>query len=89
MYRPFSGPGLSPGLPGRGSTPSTGTVQLAVLFVDFLDAEAEHSTRRESRDSLPYTAVAGYTSTLLSDDGETHTVKISRTITENVGQGLS
>lgn len=32
--------------------------------------------------------VAGYAITLLADDGETHTVKISRTNTDNVGQGL-
>ena len=89
MYRPFGGGHLSPGFPQRGPVEATGTVWVPVLFVDFPDAEAEYSTRRESRESLPYTAVAGYTSTLLFDDGETHTVKISRTSTENVGQGLS
>ncbi len=54
MCRPFGGLALSPGFPRRGSTRSTGTVRIAVLFVDFPDAEAEYSTRDESRESLRY-----------------------------------
>ena len=54
MCRPFGGGHLSPGFPQRGTVQTTGTVRVAVLFVDFPDAEAEYSTRHESRESLRY-----------------------------------
>ncbi len=54
MCRPFGGGHLSPGFPHRGSVEATRTVRVAVLFVDFPDAEAEYSTRHESRESLRY-----------------------------------
>ncbi len=54
MCRPFGGGRLTPGFPLRGTVEAIGTVRVAVLFVDFPDAEAEYSTRHESRESLPY-----------------------------------
>ncbi len=52
--RPFGGGHLAPGFSQRGTVQTTGTVRVAVLFVDFPDAEAEYSTRHESRESLLY-----------------------------------
>lgn len=42
------------GFPLRSRMPSTGTVRVAVLFMDFPDAQASHTTRREAELGLPY-----------------------------------
>ena len=52
-YSPVAGPTAGFPLP-RWAAPSTGTVQVAVLFVDFPDAVAAHTTRQEADQSLAY-----------------------------------
>jgi len=42
------------GFPLRGRIPSTGVIRVAVLFLDFPDAQASHTTRREAELGLPY-----------------------------------
>ncbi|MDE0709715.1 MAG: S-layer homology domain-containing protein [bacterium] len=42
------------GFPLRSRIPSTGTVRVAVLFLDFPDAQARHTTRQEAELGLPY-----------------------------------
>lgn len=38
----------------RWAAPSTGKLRVAVLFMDFADAQASHTTQREARLGLPY-----------------------------------
>ena len=53
--RPMGIAGTTAGFPlPSGSAPSTGTLRVAVLFMDFPDAEAGHTTREESEASLTY-----------------------------------
>ena len=54
--RIFATPSLtSTGFPRhRSAAPTTGTVRVAVLFMDFPDAVAGYSTRGEASESLPY-----------------------------------
>ena len=67
----------------------------AALTTGALPIKGANETTSGFSDESPFLTegqsitVAGYTITLLSDDGETHTIKIYRTNTENVGQGLS
>ena len=42
------------GFPLRGRVPSTGVLRVAVLFLDFPDARARHTTRQEAELGLPY-----------------------------------
>ena len=42
------------GFPLRSRVPSTGVLRVAVLFLDFPDARARHTTRREAELGLPY-----------------------------------
>ncbi|MCE2528572.1 MAG: S-layer homology domain-containing protein [Acidimicrobiia bacterium] len=42
------------GFPLRSRVPSTGVLRVAVLFLDFPDAQARHTTRREAELGLPY-----------------------------------
>ncbi len=42
------------GFPLRSRVPSTGVIRVAVLFLDFPDAQARHTTRREAELGLPY-----------------------------------
>ena len=42
------------GFPLRGRIPSTGALRVAVLFLDFPDAQARHTTRQEAELGLPY-----------------------------------
>ena len=42
------------GFPLRGRVPSTGVLRVAVLFLDFPNAPARHTTRREAELGLPY-----------------------------------
>ena len=49
MCRPKGTPGHTAGFPLPGwAVPATGTVRVAVLFVDFPDASADHSTQHEA-----------------------------------------
>ena len=49
MCRPKGTPGDTAGFPLPGwAVPATGTVRVAVLFVDFPDASADHSTQHEA-----------------------------------------
>ena len=53
--RPYGGSGYSAGFPlPRLAAPSVGTLRVAVVFVDFPDAPAAHSTQREAELGLPY-----------------------------------
>ena len=53
--RPYGDPlTLSSGFPRVDVAPNLGTLRVAVLFVDFPDAVAEHSTENESQQSLLY-----------------------------------
>ena len=56
MCRPYSTvAGTTAGFPlPRWAAPSTGTVRVAVLFVDFPDAVAAHTTRHEADQSMAY-----------------------------------
>ncbi|MXW60397.1 MAG: hypothetical protein F4003_01265 [Acidimicrobiaceae bacterium] len=56
MCRPFGISGIgTAGFPlPSGSVQSTGTARVAVLFVDFADASASHSTQIEAELGLPY-----------------------------------
>lgn len=44
------------GFPLRSRIPSTGVLRVAVLFLDFPDAQASHTTRQEADLGLPYIA---------------------------------
>ena len=52
--RPFGQPRSTTGFPLPGLVPTTGTVRVAVLFVDFRDAPAPYSTQLESINSLSH-----------------------------------
>ena len=52
--RPHGPPGTTAGFPlPRWAAPSTGTLRVAVIFIDFSDAAAGHSTQREADLGLP------------------------------------
>ena len=54
VCRPYGVPGVTAGFPLPGWTASsTGTMRVAVLFVDFPDARAAHSTQQEAALGLP------------------------------------
>ncbi|WP_419551564.1 cell wall-binding repeat-containing protein [Candidatus Poriferisodalis sp.] len=52
--RPRGFGGVSAGFPVQDDVPTTGVVRIGVLFMDFSDAQAEHSTQRESRLGLQW-----------------------------------
>ena len=53
LCRPMGTGGTTAGFPlPDWAVPSTGTVRVAVLFVDFPDASADHSTQREAEPNL-------------------------------------
>ncbi len=55
VCRPFGAHGVTAGFPlPSGRVDSTGTARVAVLFVDFANAEASHSTLTEAQFGLPY-----------------------------------
>ena len=55
MCRPKGVEGITAGFPLPGwAVPSTGTVRVAVLFLDFPDAQATTSVRHEAESVLPY-----------------------------------
>ena len=55
MCRPWGTSGHTAGFPlPNWAVPSIGTIRVAVLFVDFPDAQAEHSTHGEAELGLPY-----------------------------------
>ncbi len=56
VCRPHGASGITVGFPlPNWAVPSVGSVRVAVLFVDFPDAEATHSTQQEGAFGLPYT----------------------------------
>ena len=52
--RPRGLSGTTAGFPRPDAVPSTGTARIGVLFMDFSDAEAEHSTQREAELGLKW-----------------------------------
>ena len=55
LCRPKGTTGTTAGFPlPRSAAPSVGTVRVAVLFVDFPDASATHTTQQEAALGLPY-----------------------------------
>ena len=55
VCRPYGAPDATAGFPlPRWAAPSIGTMRVGVLFVDFADAEATHSTQEEAALGLPY-----------------------------------
>ena len=56
MCRPHGTSGTTAGFPlPNWAVPSVGSIRVAVLFVDFPDAEVTHSTQQEAAFGLPYT----------------------------------
>ena len=51
--RPRGVSGITAGFPPPDLVPTTGVVRVAVLFMDFPDVQAEHSTHREAELGLP------------------------------------